>query len=135
MVGGLPGSGVQPGSDFLGDQADGDGALKPSRRFPRTSPAFPMPRGERASHTRAGPLGPNIDLAADASGVHLGGAGHVAFAEGVDHEQWLHRTLQPVTINARPSGRIRPVDEQPSAVNGQPGDTERREDLRAWCGA
>lgn len=89
------------GPDFLAEVADGDGGPEAvSTMLGDIARALPRDPGENVLHERGLALWDQVlHLAAGTSGPHLPGAGHFAFAEGLDHTQWLHRTLRTVMIN------------------------------------
>ncbi|MFI6986589.1 hypothetical protein ACIBSV_49725 [Embleya sp. NPDC050154] len=89
------------GPAFIAELADGDGGPEAvSTLLGDIARALPQDPGEGDLHARGLTLWDEVlDLATGTPGVHLGGAGHFAFAEGLDHERWLRRTLRTVTIN------------------------------------
>jgi hypothetical protein len=86
---------------FLADLSDGNGGPEAvSKLLGDIARALPADPSEHSLHTRGLALWEQVlDLAAGTPGDHLRGAGHFAFAEGLDHEQWLHHTLRTVAIN------------------------------------
>ncbi|MEU1300088.1 hypothetical protein [Streptomyces shenzhenensis] len=86
---------------FLVDLSNGEGGPEAvSKLLGDIARALPADPNERSLHTRGLALWEQVlELAAGTPGGHLRGAGHFAFAEGLDHDHWLHYTLRTVTIN------------------------------------
>lgn len=86
---------------FLAELSNGNGGPEAvSKLLGDIARALPADPSEHSLHTRGLALWEQVlNLTADTPGGHLRGAGHFAFAEGLDHDQWLQYTLRTVTIN------------------------------------
>ncbi|MFF3538542.1 hypothetical protein ACFYXP_31950 [Streptomyces sp. NPDC002466] len=86
---------------FLAEVADGAGGPEAvSALLGDIARALPPDSGKSGLHERGFAFWDQaLSLAAGTSGVHLRGAGHFAFAQGLDQDQWLRHTLRSVAIN------------------------------------